>query len=53
MDLLEKELELAYGVNATFREGQKEAIQDVLDHKRVLVVQKTGWGKKFGLFSGH
>lgn len=50
MDLLEKELELAYGIGARFRDGQKEAIQDVLDHKRVLVVQKTGWGKSLVYF---
>lgn len=32
--------------NAEFREGQLEAIRDlVLDRARVLCVQRTGWGK--------
>src|SRR5271170_4545592 len=31
---------------ATFREGQDEAIQHLVDGRgRLLVVQKTGWGK--------
>ncbi len=36
---------------ATFRDGQEEAIQHVVDGKgRLLVVQKTGWGKSFVYF---
>ncbi len=35
----------AYGADATFRAGQLEAIVDAATGKRVLVVQKTGWGK--------
>lgn len=31
--------------DATFRDGQWEAIAALLDHERVLVVQRTGWGK--------
>lgn len=32
--------------NATFRDGQEQAIQHVVDGSgRLLVVQKTGWGK--------
>ncbi|KQX68559.1 ATP-dependent DNA helicase RecQ [Angustibacter sp. Root456] len=32
--------------DAQFREGQLEAIEAlVVDHRRVLVVQRTGWGK--------
>lgn len=32
--------------NATFRDGQEQAIQHVVDGRgRLLVVQKTGWGK--------
>lgn len=31
--------------NATFREGQWECIDAVLQRKRLLVVQRTGWGK--------
>src|SRR3954469_14638869 len=34
------------GPDATWREGQREAIEDlVIGHKRVLCVQRTGWGK--------
>ncbi|EGH41556.1 ATP-dependent DNA helicase RecQ, partial [Pseudomonas syringae pv. pisi str. 1704B] len=37
--------------NAQFRDGQKEAIQGIVDgHNRLLVVQKTGWGKSFVYF---
>lgn len=39
-----------YGENAQFRDGQKEAIEDVLQGKRTLVVQKTGWGKSLVYF---
>ena len=36
---------------AGFREGQEEAIRHVVDRKgRLLVVQKTGWGKSFVYF---
>lgn len=36
---------------ATFREGQEEAIQHVVEGRgRLLVVQKTGWGKSFVYF---
>jgi ATP-dependent DNA helicase RecQ len=32
--------------DAEFRDGQREAIQALVDHRsRVLVVQRTGWGK--------
>jgi ATP-dependent DNA helicase RecQ len=37
---------LTEDANAQFRDGQLEAIQDVvLDRARVLCVQRTGWGK--------
>src|ERR1035437_5852153 len=37
--------------NARFREGQEEAIRHVVDGRgRLLVVQKTGWGKSFVYF---
>ncbi len=37
--------------DALFREGQEEAIQQVVSGKnRILVVQKTGWGKSFVYF---
>lgn len=36
---------------ATFREGQEAAIRDiVIGPQRLLVVQKTGWGKSFVYF---
>ena len=44
------ELKKYYGQNAEFREGQEEAIRNVLDGKRTLVVQKTGWGKSLVYF---
>ncbi|WP_026660936.1 DEAD/DEAH box helicase [Butyrivibrio sp. AC2005] len=39
-----------YGAEATFREGQYEAIESVLTRKRTVVVQKTGWGKSLVYF---
>ena len=37
--------------NATFRDGQWEAIRHLADgNGRLLVVQKTGWGKSFVYF---
>lgn len=39
-----------YGENASFREGQYEAIEATLTHHRTLVVQKTGWGKSLIYF---
>src|SRR6185369_16409829 len=37
--------------NAQFREGQEEAIRHVVEGRgRLLVVQKTGWGKSFVYF---
>src|SRR5882762_3549500 len=36
---------------AAFRDGQEAAVQHVVDgHGRLLVVQKTGWGKSFVYF---
>lgn len=44
-------LHQALGKNATFREGQWEAIELVVaQRKRALVVQKTGWGKSLVYF---
>ena len=38
-------------VHASFRDGQEEAIQQITDGEhRLLVVQKTGWGKSFVYF---
>ena len=37
--------------NASFRDGQNEAIRHVVEgYGRLLVVQKTGWGKSFVYF---
>lgn len=49
-EVLTKELKKSYGENAEYREGQLEAIMAVLDGKRTLVVQKTGWGKSLVYF---
>ena len=40
-----------YGKNATFRDGQYEAIEATMTKRRTLVVQKTGWGKSLVYFS--
>lgn len=38
-------------VDATFRDGQEDAIRHIVEGKgRLLVVQKTGWGKSFVYF---
>jgi len=37
--------------NAVFRDGQEEAIRHIVEgHGRLLVLQKTGWGKSFVYF---
>lgn len=37
--------------SARFREGQEDAIRQIVEgHGRLLVVQKTGWGKSFVYF---
>lgn len=37
--------------NTNFREGQEDAIRHIVEgHGRLLVVQKTGWGKSFVYF---
>lgn len=50
MENILTELKNAYGNDAEFREGQQEAIQGVLNGERLLVVQKTGWGKSLVYF---
>src|SRR5258708_33875275 len=47
-------LKLGTGLsNADFREGQEEAIRHVVERRgRLLVVQKTGWGKSIVYFIG-
>ena len=39
-----------HGEQAQFRPGQYEAIERTLKEKRLLVVQKTGWGKSLVYF---
>ncbi|MDE0416013.1 MAG: RecQ family ATP-dependent DNA helicase [bacterium] len=40
-----------YDQNSVFREGQEEAIRHIVEGRsRILVVQKTGWGKSFVYF---
>lgn len=48
--LLDEYMHEIYGENAQFREGQREAILSVLEGKRTLVVQRTGWGKSLVYF---
>ncbi|TXT16191.1 MAG: ATP-dependent DNA helicase RecQ [Erysipelotrichaceae bacterium] len=43
-------LKSTVGQNAEFREGQLEAINRILNNERLLVVQKTGWGKSIIYF---
>ena len=45
-------LKLGSGLpDASFREGQEDAIRHVVEGRsRLLVVQKTGWGKSFVYF---
>ena len=50
MDRIYEILKESYGENAKFIEGQKEAIEAVVNGKRTLVVQKTGWGKSLVYF---
>lgn len=46
----ERILRLTYGDNASFRDGQYEAIEAVMTQKRNLIVQRTGWGKSLVYF---
>lgn len=39
-----------FGTQATFREGQWEAIEFALQNKKALIVQQTGWGKSIVYF---
>lgn len=45
-----KYLQEVFGPFAEFRKGQEEAIDAVVTNRRVLVVQKTGWGKSLVYF---
>ncbi|HHA4398804.1 TPA: DEAD/DEAH box helicase, partial [Enterococcus faecium] len=43
-------LKAAYGLDAEFREDQLESIVSVVEKKKTLVIQKTGWGKSVVYF---
>ena len=43
-------LRALYGPNASFRDGQYEAIEATMTRNRTLVVQRTGWGKSLVYF---
>ena len=47
---LQESLEEIYGKGATFHAGQDKAIAAVLEGKKTLVVQSTGWGKSLVYF---
>ena len=49
-DEANKIIKQVYGPNAKFRDGQYEAIEATMTRKRVLVVQRTGWGKSLVYF---
>ena len=44
-DPLQAWLERMFGPGAAFHDGQREATEAVIRGERVLVVQRTGWGK--------
>lgn len=46
----EKYLKQMFGPQATFRQGQWEAINLALHNKKTLIVQQTGWGKSIVYF---
>lgn len=47
----EQIIKALYGINARFRDGQYEAIEAALTKNRVLLVQRTGWGKSLVYFT--
>ena len=52
-DIYDKSTEIIkqlYGPEASFREGQYEAIDATMTRNRTLVVQRTGWGKSLVYF---
>lgn len=46
----EKLLKQMIGPRAEFHDGQWESIENALNNKRTLVIQKTGWGKSIVYF---
>lgn len=49
-DQADRIIKQLYGSDAVFREGQYEAIEATMTQRRVLVVQRTGWGKSLVYF---
>lgn len=47
---MKKALQETFGRDATFRKDQDTAIKKLLQKQRLLVVQKTGWGKSLVYF---
>lgn len=47
---LQRMLESVLGKGSRFREGQEDAILALIEGKKVLVVQHTGWGKSLVYF---
>jgi ATP-dependent DNA helicase RecQ len=45
-----KYLKQMFGEQASFREGQKEAIELAIHNKKSLIIQQTGWGKSIVYF---
>lgn len=43
-------LKQMFGENASFRDGQREAIDLALNNKKALILQQTGWGKSVVYF---
>ena len=46
----EKLLKQMIGKDAEFRDGQWEAIENAVNNKRSLIIEKTGWGKSIVYF---
>ena len=44
-------LKSLFGKDASFRQGQYEAIEATMTKSRTLIVQRTGWGKSLVYFS--
>ena len=50
LNLLKKSLQ---NDEANFRDGQWESIEGLLNNERMLVVQRTGWGKSMEIGRAH
>lgn len=51
MPVLQQQLQTIFGTSAQFRDQYQEtAVRKIINKERVLVVQKTGWGKSLVYF---